>query len=89
MKDRVRIYVRQQCHLCEVAIETAREVATECGTGVELVDIDTDPQLREQFTDQVPVTFVDGRQHDYWRVDPDRLRHVLSQPDPGQGSGDA
>ncbi len=33
------------------------------------VDIDADPDLRERFTEQVPVTFVDGAQHDFWRVD--------------------
>ncbi len=77
MADRVRIYVRQQCHLCDEAVAVARAVAAECGTGVELVDIDADPALRERYTDQVPVTMVDGRQHDYWRVDPDRLRAAL------------
>lgn len=77
MADRVRIYVRQQCHLCEEAVAVARTVAAEHGTGVELVDIDDDPALRDTYTDQVPVTFVDGRQHDYWRVDPDRLRAAL------------
>jgi hypothetical protein len=30
-----------------------------------------------QYTDQVPVTFVDGAQHDFWRVDPIRLRRAL------------
>jgi hypothetical protein len=25
----------------------------------------------------VPVTIVDGRQHDFWRVSPDRLRAAL------------
>ncbi|HIT75942.1 MAG TPA: glutaredoxin family protein [Candidatus Avipropionibacterium avicola] len=84
MNDRVTIYVRQQCHLCEVAVQTAREVAASFGTGVRLVDIDTDPQLREDYTDQVPVTFVDGRRHDYWRVDPERLRHALES---GRGAG--
>ena len=77
MADRVRIYVRQQCHLCDEAVAVARTVAAEYGTGVELVDIDADPALRERYTDQVPVTLVDGRQHDYWRVDADRLRRAL------------
>ena len=26
------------------------------------------------YGEQIPVTFVDGRQHDFWRVDPERLR---------------
>ena len=41
------------------------------------VDVDSDPELQRRYTEQVPVTFVDGRQHDYWRVDPDRLRRAL------------
>lgn len=74
---RVLMYVRQACHLCEVAEATARQVCTEFDTTLELVDIDTDPQLRARWTDEVPVTFVDGRQHDFWRVDADRLRIAL------------
>jgi hypothetical protein len=31
----------------------------------------------------VPVTLVDGRQHDYWRVDEVRLRAALATPAPG------
>jgi hypothetical protein len=32
-----------------------------------------------EYGEQIPVTFVDGRQHDYWRVDPDRMRAALSR----------
>jgi hypothetical protein len=39
--------------------------------------VDADPDLQRRYTDQVPVTFVDGRQHDVWRVDPARLRAAL------------
>ena len=35
-------------------------------------------QAFERFTEEVPVTFVDGRQHDFWRVDPARLRAALT-----------
>jgi hypothetical protein len=41
------------------------------------VDVDGDPELLRRYTDQVPVTFVDGAQHDFWRVDPLRLRAAL------------
>ena len=40
-------------------------------------DVDADPVLRARWTDEVPVTFVDGAQHDFWRVDADRLRAAL------------
>ncbi len=42
------------------------------------IDISTDPQLQHRFGEQIPVTFVDGTQHDYWRVDETRLRRALS-----------
>ena len=41
------------------------------------IDIDTDLDLVQLFTEQVPVCFVDGRQHDFWRVDEQRLRTAL------------
>ena len=30
-----------------------------------------------RYAEEIPVTFVDGRQHDYWRVDEGRLRAAL------------
>jgi hypothetical protein len=30
------------------------------------------------YGEQIPVTFVDGVQHDFWRVDAQRLRAALS-----------
>jgi hypothetical protein len=37
-----------------------------------------DDRLEREYGEQIPVTFVDGRQHDFWRVDEARLRAVLS-----------
>ena len=73
---RVVVYSRAGCHLCEVAERVVESVAAETGTAWLRVDIDTDPALA-RFSDEVPVTFVDGRQHDFWRVDADRLRRAL------------
>jgi hypothetical protein len=53
------------------------EVCAELEESYEEVDIDQDAELRERFTEEIPVTFVDGRQHDFWRVSPDRLRAAL------------
>jgi hypothetical protein len=41
------------------------------------VDITTDAALNERYWEQIPVTLVDGRQHDFWRVDARRLRAAL------------
>jgi glutaredoxin len=76
-EPRVLVLTRSGCHLCEQAIEVVAQVCSELGTGYATQDIDTDPGLLRRYTDEVPVTFVDGAQHDFWRVDPARLRAAL------------
>jgi len=52
-------------------------VCEELGERYDEVDITGSDELVERFGEQVPVTFVDGRQHDFWRVEEDRLRAAL------------
>jgi glutaredoxin len=85
---RVTLVTRAGCHLCDPARATVRRVAADLGIGWEEIDVDSDPALREQWSDEVPVTLVDGRQHDFWRVDEARLRAALTSP-PRSGSGSA
>jgi glutaredoxin len=75
---RITLYTRAGCHLCEEARGVIEQVCAELGEEYAEVDIDADPELVARFTDEVPVTFVDGRQHDFWRVDPVRLRAALT-----------
>jgi len=74
---RITLIDRAGCHLCDVAREVVQRVAQDTGAGWVEVDVDTDPQLLHRWSEQVPVTLVDGRQHDYWRVDEGRLRAAL------------
>lgn len=74
---RVTLYTRPGCHLCDDARAVVERVCGELGEGFEEIDIDADPDLRERFGDEVPVTFVDGKQHDFWRVSEERLRAAL------------
>jgi len=78
---RVVLYSRPSCHLCDQARAVVERVCAELGERYAEVWIDDDPDLRERFTDEVPVTFVDGRQHDFWRVDEQRLRAALTRGD--------
>ena len=78
MTGRVTLYTRPGCHLCDEARAVVDRVCTDLGESFDEVDIDADPALVERFTDEVPVTFVDGRQHDFWRVDEGRLRAALA-----------
>jgi glutaredoxin len=75
--ERVVVLTRQGCHLCEEAIAQVAAICADVGEAYRVVDVDSDPELQRRYTDQVPVTFVDGAQHDFWRVDPARLRAAL------------
>ncbi len=77
MSARVRLYSKPGCHLCDDAREVIVRVCADLGTSYDEVDITSDPELMRRFGEQIPVTFVDGAQHDYWRVDADRLRRAL------------
>jgi hypothetical protein len=77
--ERVVVLTRQGCHLCDEAIAQVAAVCAETGEPYAVLDVDSDPELRRRYTDQVPVTFVDGAQHDFWRVDPVRLKAALKR----------
>ena len=78
MTERVTLYGKPGCHLCDDARAVVQTVCAELGVGWTEIDITGDPDLFEKYGDQIPVTFVDGRQHDFWRVDPARLRKALA-----------
>lgn len=77
---RVVVLTRVGCHLCADAVAVVAQVCAQTGDRYRETDVDSDPELVRRYSDQVPVTFVDGRQHDFWRVDPDRLRAALVAP---------
>ena len=74
----VEFLTRSGCHLCDEARPLVQDAVRSAGGVVEEVDIDTDPALVHRFGEEIPVTFVDGRQHDFWRVDERRLRAALA-----------
>ena len=74
---RVTLYTKPGCHLCEDAEQVIERVCADVGTSYDAVDITASPELMEAFGERIPVTFVDGRPHDFWRVDEARLRHAL------------
>ena len=80
MTPRVTLYSRPGCHLCDTAREVVARVCADLGEVYAEVSIDDDPALVERFGEEIPVTFVDGRQHDFWRVDESRLRTALTTP---------
>lgn len=69
---------RAGCHLCDVAREVIEVVCAESNVEWAQVSIEDHPDLADRFADQIPVVIVDGRVHDIYRVNPDRLRSSLA-----------
>ncbi len=67
------LYTRQGCHLCE----DAQRLLLSYGATPELIDIDADPALKEQFNDCVPVVEIDGKIRFRGKVEPLLLRRLL------------
>lgn len=77
-EPRIVLLGRPGCHLCEDARDVVQRVAADLGVSWEERSTDDDPELAERYAEQIPVTLVDGRQHDFWRVDEARLRSALA-----------
>jgi glutaredoxin len=75
---RVTLYTKAGCHLCDDARATIEAVCTDLGVDWTEIDITSDDALYQRWWEQIPVTLVDGRQHDFWRVDEARLRAALA-----------
>jgi glutaredoxin len=66
------------CHLCDAARETVLEVVADTDlTSFEEKSIEDDPELYEKYVEEIPVVLINGRVHNIWRVDADRLRSAL------------
>jgi hypothetical protein len=77
---RILLLGKPGCHLCDEAREVVTRVAGELGVTWGERDITASEEDTRLYWDQIPVTFVDGVQHDFWRVDESRLRAALADP---------
>lgn len=70
---------KPDCHLCEDARAVVAEVLADFDGSVSLTELSIldDPVLREQYLEEIPVLLIDGRVHNIWRIDPERLRSAL------------
>lgn len=74
---RITLLVRAECHLCQYAREALTRVRAATGVSWLEIDVDSDPELEREYGGRVPVVLLDGREHDYFRVDEQRLVRAL------------
>ena len=80
MNPRVIIYSRKNCHLCEVAKEVVESVRNEADFELEVVFIDGNLELEKVYGEEVPVTMINGKRHDYFKVDRARFIEAVLRP---------
>lgn len=75
----ITVLSRDECHLCDEAIETIERVAADLDATVTLdeIDVDDDPALADEYGDRVPYVLVEGRPKFKHRVDETPLRSML------------
>jgi Glutaredoxin-like domain (DUF836) len=74
----VTLLSRPGCHLCDDARAVIARVAGDLGVAWEERDITGSPDDLLAYGEMIPVTLVDGVQHDFWRVSEQRLRAALT-----------
>lgn len=82
--DRVIVYTREECHLCDQAKDVLWSYRPWLPE-IEEVDISTDSQLIEQFGEQIPVVEIDGQVRFRGQVNEILLRRMIdASPPKGQ-----
>ena len=81
------------CHLCDDARVVVNAVIGDFraqNTGVARHvqvnfvehDILVDEELANKYRDEIPVLLINGKVHNYWRIDPERFRAALEELTP-------
>jgi glutaredoxin len=65
----VILYTRKGCHLCEVVKESLVKLERRGGYKWQEVDVDSNPEVRRLYTDEVPVVFINGRKAFKYHMD--------------------
>jgi glutaredoxin len=74
----ITLLSRPGCHLCDDAREVITRVAADLGVPWQERDITRSEDDLRDYGEMIPVTLINGVQHDFWRVNEQRLRAALA-----------
>jgi glutaredoxin len=75
----VTLYTRVGCHLCDVVKAQLDAAQSQRRFALEVVDVDTRPELVAQYGDEVPVVMVAGRKAFKYRLNPAEFLERLAR----------
>ena len=83
---------KPSCHLCDDARLVVNDVVTQLQSSVgatsesivarlivEERSIEDDRALFDEYWEQIPVLLINGKVHNFWRIDPVRLTNTLKE----------
>jgi hypothetical protein len=82
---RLTLITRPGCHLCEIAAEEMAKVAAASGETWTELNVEDDIDLEREYGERIPVILLDGREHGYFRVEPERLLRDIARTRPVGG----
>ena len=74
----ITLLSRPGCHLCDDARTVIARVAADLGVPWEERDITQSERHMQDYWEMIPVTLINGVQHDFWHVSEQRLRAALA-----------
>lgn len=77
---RLTLVGKPGCHLCDDARAIVQSVLTDFDdVAFEELSILEHEDLHEKYVEEIPVVLINGKVHNIWRVEPDRLRKALEE----------
>ena len=73
------LYTRQQCHLCEQAMEAILSFTNEYSFTIEEIDIDQHDELTEKYGLMIPVLLINGKEAAYGQINKNIIRNRLQE----------
>ena len=83
---------KPSCHLCDdarvVVNDVVRQLTSTDAVAIDLgvsglvvreLSIEDDRALFEEYWEQIPVLLINGKVHNFWRIDPIRLNNSLKE----------
>jgi len=74
----ITLLSRPGCHLCDEARAVIARVAADLGVPWKERDITQSERDLQDYWEMIPVTLINGVQHDFWHVSEQRLRAALA-----------
>lgn len=77
MNAKLKLYTRKDCCLCDEMKDVVRRVSRKIPIDLDEIDVDGLPELRDEFGNEVPLLFIDGRKAFKYRVTEKALANRL------------